>query len=334
MKDYDHYIGLDWAQQNMAIARMTRVAQDVHTIDVRSDLEDLKIYLDRLKGTKILTFEESCPAQWLYTELRPFVDELIVCDPHRNHLLSEGSKNDRIDARKLVQLLRAGLLKPVFHCTDEFIKMRKLISGYNDMKKIGVAQKNRRSALFCSVGKKDSELELDDIVDRFVLSGLESGIEFYEEQRERYKSEIKRIAQNNEITRNLQSIPGLAEIGALTIAAVVVDPSRFKKKQNFWSYCGLIRHDLISGGRSYGKRAPRCSRQLKTVFKTAAITCINNKKDSNPLYLYYRDLICKKSYPEFQARHALAMRIATLAFGVLKTNEPLKYKELFAKNMN
>ncbi len=67
--EYDHYIGLDLAQQNMALAHMTRHSNEVDTIDVRSDISDLKDYLGRLRGTKILTFEETNPAQWLFTEL-------------------------------------------------------------------------------------------------------------------------------------------------------------------------------------------------------------------------------------------------------------------------
>lgn len=332
--EYDHYIGLDWAQQNMAIARMTRHSKEVQTIDVRTDVEDLKDYLKRLKGTKILTFEETNPAQWLFTELKPYVDEILVCDPYRNHLLKEGGKSDRVDARKLVQLLKADLLKPVFHCTDEFIKIRKVMSGYSDLIHAGVRQKNQRLAMFRAVGKKASEASLEHPHEQFVLEGLDAGIEFYEQQRLRYRNELKKIAAKNQMVQNLLSIPGLGPVGSLTIAATVIDPNRFDKKQHFWSYCGLIRHSLMSGGRSYGKRAPRCSRKLKSVFKTAALACIVNKNSNNPLFNYYQTLIIKKQYPEHQARHALSRRIATLAFGVMKSNEKLKTKDLFAKEMN
>jgi len=34
----------------------------------------------------------------------------------------------------------------------------------------------------------------------------------------------------------------------------VVDPKRFPTKGHFFAYCGLIKHDKISGGHSYGKR--------------------------------------------------------------------------------
>ena len=40
---------------------------------------------------------------------------MVVCDPRKNALLKVGNKNDRVDARKLSELLRAGLLTPVYH---------------------------------------------------------------------------------------------------------------------------------------------------------------------------------------------------------------------------
>ncbi len=110
---YDHYVAVDGSQNTMAIARMTGAANKIAVTEVPTNIKNLQIYLSQLKGKKILTVEESTPSQWLYTELRSCVDEMIVCDPYRNHLLSEGAKNDRIDASKLVQLLRGGLLKPV-----------------------------------------------------------------------------------------------------------------------------------------------------------------------------------------------------------------------------
>ncbi len=99
----------------------------------------------------------------MYSELKDSVDELIVCDPLRNRLLSEGAKTDKIDAEKLVLLLRSGLLKPVFHSGDEFIYLRKIVSGYEDVVKRGVRVKNQRSALFRAShldAKKQTQLKL------------------------------------------------------------------------------------------------------------------------------------------------------------------------------
>lgn len=69
----------------------------------------------RLRGSKHVTFEEGTWAAWLYGLLKPHITEVLVCDPRKNALLKTGNKSDRIDARKLADLLRAGLLSPVYH---------------------------------------------------------------------------------------------------------------------------------------------------------------------------------------------------------------------------
>jgi hypothetical protein len=62
-----------------------------------------------------VTFKEGTCAAWLHDLLKPHVTTVQVCDPRKNALLKAGNKNDRIDARKLADLLRAGLLSPVYH---------------------------------------------------------------------------------------------------------------------------------------------------------------------------------------------------------------------------
>ena len=56
---YDHYIALDWAKNNMAIARMTGKSPKVKVVESSSDLSGLKEYLRSLKGKKIFTVEET-----------------------------------------------------------------------------------------------------------------------------------------------------------------------------------------------------------------------------------------------------------------------------------
>lgn len=320
---FDHFIAVDWAQLNMAIARMTANSEKAHVIDVPADIEELKLYLSRLKGRKILTVEESHAAQWLYTELKPFVDELLVCDPYRNSLLKEGPKNDKIDAKKLVQLLRAGLLKPVFHSGDEFIYLRKLVSGYNDVIQAGVRLKNQRSALFRSNGATEKKRCPLKPAEEFVLDGLEKSVEAYESERERYQKEFAKLCNKNTTLKVLKSISGIADVGAVQIAAIVVDPRRFERKGDFLSYCGLIRHERMSGGRSYGQKNPRCNKQLKKVFKIAAFVNIGDGKKT-PFKSYYEHLIREKGYSPYNARHAVSRRIAVLSFGVMKSGKRFK----------
>jgi hypothetical protein len=317
---FDHYIAVDWAQKNMAIARMTACSNKVTVIDVPSNIKELQLYLKQLKGEKVLCFEESTASQWLYTELREYVDELIVCDPYRNHLLKEGAKSDKIDATKLVNLLRAGLLKPVFHSGDEFIHLRKLVSGYMDLVKAGVRLKNQRAALFRSSGKEPGEESPSGQAETFVLDGLDRAITSYEREKSRYVEEFKSLSKKYKSISLLKSLPGIRDTSAVKIAALVVDPRRFPTPHHFWSYCGLIKHDRISGGRSYGKKSPRCCRLLKGVFKTAAFTSIGEGKN-NQMREYYLHLINEKKLVDYNARNKVARRIATLAWGILKSGK-------------
>ena len=61
--------------------------------------------------------------------------------------MSDGPKTDELDAAKLVKLLKEGFLKPVFHSADEFIYLRKLVSGYEDMIKAGVGAADKTASL-------------------------------------------------------------------------------------------------------------------------------------------------------------------------------------------
>ena len=61
------------------------------------------------------TFEETTQAGWLWNVIGPFVADVVVCDPRGNKVRSEGSKADKVGARKLADLLRTGLLRSVYH---------------------------------------------------------------------------------------------------------------------------------------------------------------------------------------------------------------------------
>jgi len=318
---YDHYVAIDWAAQNMAIARMTKKSNKIHVIDVPADIKELQFYLKNLKGSKILTVEETTTSQWLYTELRDHVDRIFVCDPYRNRLLSEGPKTDKIDASKLVQLLKADLMKEVYHSNDKFLYLRRVVSAYEDLIRAGVRLKNQRYALLRICGKSGYEgngIKIGSRGEQFVLDGMERQIRAYEQEKQSYKTEFKRLSQKYPEIRYQKSLPGIGSTHAVKIVARVVVPWRFANKGHFLSYAGLIKLEKISGGRSYGKKSPRFCRQLKSVYKTGVLAALGGNNQIND---YYEYLTTKKNYPPHQARHKACRRLATLSFGVLKSGK-------------
>lgn len=326
MHNYDHYIALDWAKINMALAKMTKHSDHIDVIDVPSDIQELKIYLKRLKGSKILTIEETDTAQWLYLELKEHVDEIIICDPYRNKLLSEGAKTDKNDARKLVTLLKNNLLKPVYHSGELLFGLRKLVSGYEDIVKSGVRFQNQRKALLKAVGINKNTGELSDYYEQFVLQGIERNIKQYGEEKKRYEKEFIKLCKQHKSISILLGIPGIGEIGAVKLAAIIINANRFKDKGGWLSYCGLVELEKMSGGRSYGKKRPRYSRTAKCIFKTAAISTIFGSS-ANAFKDYYEYLIKEKNYTDYNARHAVARKIAIVALGVFKSGKKYQTKK-------
>ncbi len=313
---FDYYIAVDWAKANMAVA-YGRNCTEVNTWEGPSDIKGLKLFLKKLEGKKALTVEECNWSQWLYVELKPLVDEMIVCDPYRNKLLCDGAKNDRIDAIKLLQLLKAGLLKPVFHSSSELIRLRRLASAYQDLVKAGARAKCERDSLYRAQGKNIKTDQIDGKYETFVIEALNKRIELHDEQRAKFRYQFDRICHKHPLVRLVHSVPGIGFSGAVTAAAIIVDPHRFKTKGQFLSYCGLIIHKKESGGKLYGYRRARCNKQLKAVFKTATASMFLH---GGPFWDYYQKLLNKGLAPH-NARNAVARKIAIITLGVLKSGK-------------
>jgi hypothetical protein len=73
-----------------------------------------------LRGTLSVTFEEGTWAAWLYDLFKP----------HENALLKHGNKSDKIDARKLANLLRLNDLEPAYHGENGVRMQRELARSY------------------------------------------------------------------------------------------------------------------------------------------------------------------------------------------------------------
>lgn len=327
LDQYDQYLALDWAQSNVVLARMTHKNQRIKSIEWRhSNLKVVKEHLLNLKGKKILTIEETTPSHWLYVELKDLIDRIVICDPYRNHLLSDGPKTDKHDAKDLCQLLRGGFLKEVYHSCDSLYHLRHLLNAYENIVKAGVRLQNQRSALYRSQGMRYNKHDYAGHQEHMPPGGYykmiskwqETAIERYKEDKMLFEEEIKKIVNNKKQIKNLTTLPGIGNINAFKIIAVVIQPQRFHNKGAYLSYCGLVWLEKSSGNKSYGKRRPRYNRLLKGVYKNAAQTAING--GNNPVYDYYQFLL-EKRLSDKQAKLMVGRYLAKVSLSMLKTGQ-------------
>jgi transposase len=108
------YIGLDVHQATISVAVLDSAGNLMMEAVLETKAETILQFIHGLRGSLDVTLEEGTCAAWLHDLLKPQVTEVLVCDPRKNALIKAGNKSDRIDARKLADLLYLNKLNPVY----------------------------------------------------------------------------------------------------------------------------------------------------------------------------------------------------------------------------
>jgi transposase len=297
-----------------------------------------------------VTFEETTQAAWLYEVVRAFVAEVIVCDPRRNKLLSEGSKADKPDARKLADLLRTGMLRTVYHGHDVTRKLKELVRGYETLSIDTQRVMVRIKAIYRGRGIRTpgravyQPQQREQWLERLSEPGVRQRVGWLYEQldqlrplRRQAKQAMLAESRKHRAIRLLQTIPQLGAIRSALILATVDTPHRFRTRQQLWSYSGLavVTHMSseyeIKEGRVVRSRKPmatrglnrNCNRRLKQVFISAA----TGGSQTEPYRSYLQGLE-KKGIRKEMARLTLARKIAAVALRIWKKGETFDPKKL------
>src|ERR1700757_3221856 len=120
------YIGMDVHKEAIVIAVLNDGGKLVMESIVETKVSSILQFIHGLRGELHISWKEGTWAAWLYDLLKPHVRQVLVCDPRRNALLKDGNKSDKIDARKLADLLRTGMLRPVYHGEHGLRTLREL----------------------------------------------------------------------------------------------------------------------------------------------------------------------------------------------------------------
>ena len=146
------YIGMDVHKETISIAVMNGEGKVVMESIIETKASTILQCIQGIHGDLHVTLEEGTWAAWLYDLLKPHVTELVVCDPRKNALMKEGNKSDKIDARKLADLLRGGYLRSVYHGENGLRTLKELARSYLTISKDLTRVMNRVKALYRSWG--------------------------------------------------------------------------------------------------------------------------------------------------------------------------------------
>jgi transposase len=338
------YIGLDVHTEATAVAVRNGAGKLVMESIVETKARTLLDFLDGLRGELHVTLEEGVWASWLYDLLKSHVQEIVVCDPRRNALLKEGSKGDRIDARKLSELLRAGLLRAVYHGENGLRTLRELARSYEVVSKDLMRVMNRIKALYRGWGIACSGTEVygrrhrEQWLKKILQTGVRRRAELFYQQMDALQAlrctvrgELIAESRKHEAVKILRQIPFIGPLRAAQLVALMQTPHRFRSKRQLWAYSGLAieTHDSAQyryvDGQLQRSKKPQQVRGLnqnhnhamKEIFKSAALSATLHE---GPFRDFYARLLAKGMKPEL-ARVTLARKIAAITLTLWKKGE-------------
>src|SRR6202140_3966204 len=128
--DSKKYIGMDVHKESISIAVRNGAGKIVMEGVIETKASMILQFINGLREDLHVTFEEGTSAAWLYDLLKPYVTRLVVCDPRKNAPMKEGNKSDKIDARRLAELLRLDHLSPVYHGEHGLRSLKELVRSY------------------------------------------------------------------------------------------------------------------------------------------------------------------------------------------------------------
>lgn len=279
--------------------------------------------------------------------LRPFVAELVVGNPLKTRAIAEARvKTDKVDAEVLAQLLRCDYLPTVWQPDEPAQRLRALLT--------------HREALVCQRSRSKNHVQC--LIARLLLqppckvlwtkagTAWLKGLELPAHARLMLDSELRQIgAVDTELTvidaelvtmtradarvRLLMAIPGVNYVVALGLLAALGDVGRFRDGDHAASYLGLVPSTKQSGRKCYhGPITAAGSPQARGLLTQAAQ---HASRHPGPIGAFFRRLVKRKS--RAVAITAVGRKLATIAYLMLKNNEPYRYarpelmREKFAK---
>ena len=348
----EKYIGMDVHQATISVAVMDAAGKLIMECLLETKAATIVEFIQGLQGTLSLTFEEGTSAAWLHDLLKPHVSRLVVCDPRKNALLKDGNKSDRIDARKLAELLRGNQLHPVYHGEHGVRTLKELGRSYLTITQDVTRVMNRIKALYRSwaipcagttvyapvIAPSGWRRSLNQEFG-FAPSGSISNWICCNRCGWKRDASYWRKATSIRRVKLLRQIPSIGPIRSALLVALLQTPHRFRTKRQLWAYSGFAVETHDSGEyRSVRGKLQRNrermtvrglndnhNRDLKNLFKSAAISASTRP---GPLRDFYVARVEKGMRPTM-ARLTLARKMAAISLTIWKKGVEFDAKQLY-----
>ena len=342
------YVGMDISSKSFMVHAINAKKKVIFNDEIKPTRTGLRQMIEDLgRQAKLVVFEAGNQLKWVALELKKIEGVHVhVVHPNEIKWINQSSaKTDKIDARKLAQLARGDMLPRKVHIVEGQIRqLRELISARHTLQSKRVALINSIRGVLKQEGYRLPEkffqhanwrrhLERMRLAEtqKIILSSFMTSIESLLEAESELTRQI--IGIENEDIQRLQSIPSIGGISSRVIISAVDDANRFDNKKGVAKYGALTPRIYQSGGVTHLGRINRDGRhEVRRVLLQCAHTVARMKSyEAQPLRMFFERV--KQRRGKKIAIVALARKLLTIAYGVLKTQTTYDPEMLTAKTV-
>lgn len=332
------WIGLDCHLEFIEVAILDAAGALVSTGRIESSEEAIRLFAESLAADDRVALESSANAAAIAALIRPHAAQVVIANSRRLAQISQArAKTDRLDARTLAKLLRAGALEDVWMPDERTRARRRLCSRRAALVRARTRAKNEAHAvlarnlkggppvtdLFGRAGRNwlaAVELPADE---RLTVDACLRQVDFLSAE----IAELERLASadlvGDEDARRLLTIPGVGPQATLALLAVIGDVSRFGSARQLVAYLGLDPRVRQSG--SGEARHGRISKQGPAQARAALVEAAQQAmRQPGPLRAFGARIRARRGYQV--AAVAVARKLACLAWQLLTKGEDYAFE--------
>lgn len=338
-----YYGGIDLHSKSMVICIMDSNGKVITTRRLENRAGELLQVIAPYRPYIALAVESTFNWYWLVDACRS--NKIPIHMGHAYYMKAihgDKQKNDKIDARKIADLLRVGLLPYAHTCSAEMRTVRDLLRQRLRLVQWRSSMFVRTKMIFYQAGDIDTERaalrnksqrqktvsKVSDPFTRMICTTNMSMATTLDEYIRRIEKEVLNHAHEHhrQDLQLLQTLPAVGPIIGLTILYELDTLSRFNRRQHFSSYCRLARPMHTSDNKPAGKGNAKCgSPYLKCAFMEILTNAPSNSEAIRTVYDYLKTL-----HEPLKARYILASHLCTVAFYMLKHKKPFDEQRFIA----
>lgn len=309
-------------------ARFAATRESITNFAITNQLSDCAVALEATTNT------------WPVTNiLQPLCSSLTVSNPLRTKAIAQAKiKTDKVDSLVLAQLLRTDFLPEVWIPDPTTRRMRDLTTQRAMLVSDRTRIKNRIHAILHqrliptpASGDLFSTANLDWL--RSSISIDEDGrealdcqlrlLDLIESEIQRITAKLAKLAWRDPQVKLLMTLPGVDFTVAQAILATFGDVSRFDSADKAAAYLGLVPSTRQSGDHCYHGRITKQGNSHARWLMVQAAQHLDSHP--GPLGHFFRKISHRKN--RNVAVVASARKLVTIAWHMLKNNEPYRYAQ-------